>query len=113
VDRLAEELLDPAYERDGISIVGGEPFDQADGLWALVQELRARGCGHILAYSGYTYQRLQRMAQRRPVIGDLLNGIQMLIDGPYVERLAAGAGPWTGSRNQRVLVLEAGVTRTQ
>ncbi|HEY8884776.1 MAG TPA: 4Fe-4S cluster-binding domain-containing protein [Chloroflexota bacterium] len=50
----------PAYHTasagfDGISILGGEPFLQPDGLWALVQELRARGCFHILVYSGYTY----------------------------------------------------------
>ena len=31
----------------------------------------------------------------------------MLIDGPYVAALADGAGPWTGSANQRVLTLKA------
>ena len=33
----------------------------------------------------------------------------MLIDGPYVKRLADTAGPWTGSGNQRVLALTNGV----
>lgn len=40
VTRLAAELLDPNYERDGISILSGEPFAQPDGLLALVKELR-------------------------------------------------------------------------
>lgn len=31
----------------------------------------------------------------------------MLVDGPYVEPLAASAGPWTGSGNQRVIDLAA------
>lgn len=43
VTRLAAELLDPNYERDGISILGGEPFAQPDGLLALVKELRQKG----------------------------------------------------------------------
>ncbi|MGI8825592.1 MAG: 4Fe-4S single cluster domain-containing protein [Chloroflexota bacterium] len=111
VDRLADALLDPAYERDGVSILGGEPMQQPEGLLALVQALRARGCTHILVYSGYTYERLQRMAEREPAIGSLLDDINVLIDGPYIEKLATAAGPWTGSGNQRVLVFEAGVPR--
>ena len=111
VDRLADALLDPTYKRDGVSFLGGEPLQQPEGLLALIQALRARGCPHILVYSGNTYERLRRMAARRPAIGAILDSIDMLIDGPYVEQLASGAGPWTGSGNQRVLILEAGVPR--
>jgi anaerobic ribonucleoside-triphosphate reductase activating protein len=105
VERLADVLLDPAYERDGVSILGGEPMQQPEGVLALVRALRARGCPHIVVYSGYTYERLQRMARRESVIGCLLNAIDVLIDGPFVPRLAHGADPWTGSANQRVLML--------
>lgn len=107
VDRLAEALLDPACGRDGVTILGGEPFAQPEGLWALVRALRARGCRHVLAYSGYTYQRLRRMAERQPAISEVLDDIDVLIDGPYVAPLADGAGPWTGSGNQRVINLAA------
>jgi anaerobic ribonucleoside-triphosphate reductase activating protein len=107
VDVLADALLDPEYERVGVSVLGGEPFQQPEGLLALVGALRARGCRHILAYSGYTYERLRRMAVRRPAIGAVLDEIQVLIDGPYVEALADRAGPWTGSGNQRVVDLVA------
>jgi len=40
------------------SILGSEPFAQAEGLLALVKELRRRGCQHILCYSGYTFETL-------------------------------------------------------
>ena len=109
VDRLADALLDPAYPRDGVSILGGEPFQQPEGLLALVRALRDRGCPHILVYSGHTYEHLRRRAIRQPTIGLALDAIQMLIDGPYVARLAGEAGPWTGSGNQRVLTLVDGV----
>jgi anaerobic ribonucleoside-triphosphate reductase activating protein len=107
VGRLADALLDPAYERDGVSILGGEPFFQPDGLCALVGALRARGCRHILAYSGYTYERLRWMAARHPAVDAVLDEIEVLIDGPYVAALADSAGPWTGSGNQRVIDLPA------
>ena len=75
VERLAEALLDPAHPRDGISLLGGEPFAQPDGLLALVRALRARGCPHILCYSGYTYEHLRRRARREPTIGAVLDAI--------------------------------------
>jgi anaerobic ribonucleoside-triphosphate reductase activating protein len=107
VARLAEALLDPAYARDGVTLLGGEPFFQPDGLWALVRALRARGCPHLLAYSGFTYERLRRMARRQPAIDAALDELDALIDGPYVAALAGTGGPWTGSGNQRVIDLAA------
>jgi len=105
VDRLAEALLDPAYQRDGVSILGGEPFLQPDGLLALVRALRARGCPPIVCYWGRTYDALLVRARAHPAIGRILDEIDVLIDGPYVEALADIAGPWTGSGNQRVIDL--------
>lgn len=107
VDCLAEALLDPAYERDGVSILGGEPFLQPEGLLALVRALRARSCPHIVCYSGYTYEALLRRSIHQPAIARVLDEIDVLIDGPYVAALADRAGPWTGSGNQRVIDLVA------
>jgi anaerobic ribonucleoside-triphosphate reductase activating protein len=107
VDLLAEILLDPSDARDGVSILGGEPFLQPAGLLALVGSLRNHGCQHILAYSGYTYERLRLMAKQTPAIGSILGEIDILIDGPYIEALAHTASPWTGSGNQRVIDLVA------
>jgi anaerobic ribonucleoside-triphosphate reductase activating protein len=107
VTRLADALLHPAFRRDGVSLLGGEPFFQAKGLCALVWVLRERGCPHILVYSGYTYDRLRRMAENEQAIDAILSEIDVLIDGRYVETLADGAGPWTGSGNQRVIDLRA------
>lgn len=105
VNRLAAELLDPNYERDGISILGGEPFAQIEGLLALVKELRGQGCPHIVCYSGYTYETLLEKAVTQPSIAIVLDELDILIDGPYLESLADGAGAWTGSGNQRVINL--------
>jgi len=37
----------------------------------------------------------------------VLDAVDILIDGPYIEALSDGAGPWTGSGNQRVIDLAA------
>ena len=103
VARLVELLLDPNFERDGVSILGGEPFAQPEGLFALVKELRKKGCRHIVCYSGYTIETLREKAVKHPSIGEILGEIDILIDGAYIESLADGAGLWTGSGNQRVI----------
>lgn len=107
VEKLAELLLDPNYERDGVTILGGEPFAQPDGLLALVRELRSKNCPHIVCYSGYTLEVLNEKATEKLEITAVLNEIDVLIDGAYVEALASGAGLWTGSGNQRVIDLRA------
>lgn len=107
VGSLADALLDPAYPRNGVSILGGEPFIQPDGLLALVRALRERGCRHILVYTGYTFESLLARARRQPAIAGILGEIDIMMDGPYVEALAERAGPWTGSGNQMVIDLLA------
>jgi anaerobic ribonucleoside-triphosphate reductase activating protein len=105
VKKLAELLLDPKFERDGITILGGEPFAQPDELLALVKELRKNDCPHIVCYSGYTLKILREKAVKQLSIGAVLDEIDILIDGAYVESLASSAGLWTGSGNQRVIDL--------
>ena len=107
VDRLAVALLNAAYQHNGVSILGGEPFLKPDGLFALVRVLRAGGCPHRRRYCGRTYEALLRRARTQPAIGRILDQIDMLSDGPYVEALADSADPWTGSGNQRVIDLTA------
>jgi anaerobic ribonucleoside-triphosphate reductase activating protein len=107
VEKLAELLLDPQFERDGVTILGGEPFAQAPGLNALVKALRLKGCPHITCYSGYTLEHLREKSVRQSSIGEVLNKIDILIDGAYIESLSQGAGLWTGSGNQRVIDMRA------
>lgn len=107
VKKLAELLLDPNFERDGVTILGGEPFAQPEGLFVLVKKLREKGCSHIVCYSGYTIEGLQVKAVHQPVIEAILNDIDLLVDGPFIESEANQAGLWTGSSNQRVIDLAA------
>lgn len=107
VEKLADLLLDSNFERDGVTILGGEPFAQPEGLNALVKTLRKQNCPHIVCYSGYTLEILREKAKTQTAVGKVLNEIDILIDGAYVESLSSGAGLWTGSDNQRVIDLAA------
>ena len=55
--------------------------------------------------AGYTLAALRARAMHEPAVGEVLDAIDMLIDGPYVAAAARSAGLWTGSGNQRVVEL--------
>ena len=98
-DILPELLADE--NRDGVTILGGEPFAQAEGVLKLVRILRLLGV-HITIYSGFTLEALLK----RPVAREILDRVQVLVDGPYVAALAEGAGEWVGSTNQRIIMMK-------
>lgn len=87
---------------DGVTISGGEPFQQPEALGALLRGIRDR-CApdvDVLVYSGYALSRLRRSAEARGLIA-LCDAI---ITGPYIDRLN-GNEPWRGSANQRVITV--------
>jgi anaerobic ribonucleoside-triphosphate reductase activating protein len=88
---------------DGITISGGEPFDQPRALGVLLDALGTWRAAlpapfDILCYSGY---RLERLAKDHP---RLLERIDALMCDPYVESLPSERA-WRGSDNQRLVPL--------
>ncbi|MHB8766607.1 MAG: 4Fe-4S cluster-binding domain-containing protein, partial [Deferrisomatales bacterium] len=89
---------------DGVSLSGGEPFDQADGLARFLDALRARpGLGGLtaLAFTGY---RLGELRRGPPAHRALLARLDLVIDGAYRSELASEL-PLRGSSNQRLVAL--------
>jgi anaerobic ribonucleoside-triphosphate reductase activating protein len=88
---------------DGVTISGGEPFDQPAALEALLGGLQHWRDGDgldfdILCYSGHPLRLLERRH------GALLARLDGVIPEPYVESLPTEA-PWRGSANQPLIAL--------
>jgi len=101
VAEIVERVLAPEGEpREGVTILGGEPFLQPKGLLALMQSLKERD-QHITLYTGYTLDDLVHRDDQ--TIRQILELTDILIDGPFVKELSDNAGEWVGSRNQRLI----------
>lgn len=104
VAALAAELraARDAHALEGLSVLGGEPAEQAAGVAALCREARALGLG-VIVFSGYTLAELRRRAGGE----ELLAAVDTLIDGRFEagRREPAGGRRWIGSTNQRVVHL--------
>lgn len=70
------------HEADGITISGGEPFDQFDALIRLLQGLRGLSQVDILVYSGYSLEQLEDQLSQADSL------IDALISDPYDEALS-------------------------
>ncbi|MBK0026390.1 4Fe-4S cluster-binding domain-containing protein [Stenotrophomonas sp. S48] len=98
VDVLLEQLAPWWQQADGVTISGGEPFDQFDALLALLRGLRSRGPGDILVYSGHALEALQAPLHRA---SGLIDG---LMSDPYLAD-AGQTRALRGSDNQRLSLL--------
>jgi anaerobic ribonucleoside-triphosphate reductase activating protein len=83
---------------DGITISGGEPFEQPEALYYLLSGLRRSGYDDIMVYTGYPYPYLATKYSQ------LLQLIDILVDGPFKEGLETGY-IWKGSENQGMIFL--------
>ena len=96
------ELLTSNPMHSGISLSGGEPFEQAAAFARLAE--RARELGYdVMAWTGYTFEELIVGSQERPEWLELLSALDVLVDGPYIQELHSLALLYRGSANQRVL----------
>jgi anaerobic ribonucleoside-triphosphate reductase activating protein len=92
-------------ELTGLTVSGGEPFQQPAALAAFLGATRewSAAAGRaidIMVYSGYTGAALRRSRART----DALQFCDVVVTGPYVRSRAPG-GSWRGSANQRLEVL--------
>jgi anaerobic ribonucleoside-triphosphate reductase activating protein len=92
-----------------VTIIGGEPMDQPEGVAGLVFWLRRfRLDIDILLYSGYTWEELlaRRGAEQRWTLL-ALGLVDTLVDGRYDPTQDDDFVQWRGSRNQRVIATGA------
>ncbi len=101
VTDLAEEILGSARATgvEGITLLGGEPFEQAAPLGELAVAVRSAGLS-VMTFTGYLLADLRRWAAERADIAALLDATDLLADGPYLAERPERRRPWIGSENQ-------------
>ncbi len=81
---------------DGITLTGGEPLLQVDAANEIARVVKSLGLS-VWCYTGYTFEELPTSAQ------PLLENVDVLIDGEFIERLRDLELQFRGSSNQRII----------
>ncbi|MFH0821865.1 MAG: 4Fe-4S single cluster domain-containing protein [Pseudomonadota bacterium] len=85
---------------DGITLTGGEPLEQAEGLLCLVLGIRRSTRLSIVLFSGMERGEIERMTYG----SEILRNVDVLIDGSFVHELRRTSG-LRASSNQTIHLL--------
>lgn len=86
-----------------VTFTGGDPMFQAEGFAELAAAIREQTEKTIWCWTGFIFEDLlQKPAQRQ-----LLELIDVLVDGPYMEQLRDTDLVFRGSSNQRIIDVKA------
>ena len=91
----------------GVTFSGGEPFAQAEDFAELAKLLKAKGY-EVASYSGYTFEQLMSGTKAQK---ELLQYIDVLIDGPFLMAQRSLELTFRGSRNQRIINVPASLVQ--
>lgn len=84
---------------NGLTILGGEPFQNTLDLIQIVKEIKTQTNKSIWIYSGYTFEELSK----NPVQLELLELCDFLVDGLFEINLKDLKLRFRGSSNQRII----------
>ena len=101
IQEVCSRLLDPEFPCDGITISGGEPFQQPDALFGLLKLLRAKSAPPILIFTGYPPEEIMRDPGCR-ACAELSDA---LICGPYRQDAGSDYRHFLPSRNQKLILM--------
>jgi anaerobic ribonucleoside-triphosphate reductase activating protein len=91
------EFISSSPGADGLTISGGEPFDQPDALFYILRSAKLAGLDDILIFSGYEADALTARYPELPFLATALVG------GPFKLGHATDSA-WKGSENQSLSV---------
>lgn len=103
---ILEELSKPHYK--GLTILGGEPFEPENQtmLIKLIRRVKAElPTKDIWMYTGFTYDKnlIQGGSKHTEVTDEILDNIDILVDGKFMEEQKNIMLKFRGSENQRVI----------
>lgn len=85
-----------------VTFSGGDPMYQAAGFAELARAIHQQTNKDIWCYTGFTFESLIHQDQR-----ELLAEIDVLVDGPFIQKLRDEDLLFRGSSNQRLIDVQA------
>ncbi len=86
-------------EVEGLTVLGGEPFENPMGLLKALKNIRKEIDKTIWVYTGFVFEDLMNIKIAR----EILEEIDVLVDGEFIEALKDLKLKFRGSSNQRII----------
>jgi anaerobic ribonucleoside-triphosphate reductase activating protein len=99
-DIVSEMLENPLIS--GVTLSGGEPFAQAESSAYIARKAKENN-KDVFTYTGYTFEELEKKAEKDKGVKDLIENSDYIVDGPFINSLKSLELRFRGSRNQRII----------
>lgn len=96
------KILDSLKGQDGITLSGGDPMCQVEACLEIAKHAKELGL-NVWCYTGYTFEQLLKMSETKQSILELLQNIDMLVDGKFILAEKSLDVKFRGSKNQRII----------
>ncbi len=97
-EELGLDLL-KIKDNEGVTIMGGEPFQQSHGCAVLAETIK-KGGRSVMVFSGYSFERLTNSTE--PNVQRFLKAIDILVAGPFLTEQKCKDRFWRSSTNQTI-----------
>lgn len=87
---------------DGVTLSGGEPFEQAEGFSEFASRIHKLKM-NVITYTGFTYEEIVKDMDKRPGWRALLDETDLLVDGRFELDKRNLMLKFRGSENQRII----------
>jgi len=105
VGDIIEEMLSNPLT-DGLTLSGGEPFEQAADCAGLAAAALEKGL-NVWVFTGRTYENLLMETVNDPAAKALMENTNVLVDGAFIHKERTYTKKWCASGNQRVIEIRA------
>ena len=101
MDKLIKDVLDNPILK-GVTFSGGDPIEQAHSFAYMAKAFKNSNL-NIWCYTGYTFEKLLEVMKVDTAISELLNNIDVLVDGRFEINNKEEGLRFRGSTNQRII----------
>ena len=107
---IINELTDNIKYQDGITLSGGDPFLQPRAVHEIAKNVKAMNKS-VWAFTGFDYEDLINSSNEN--IKNLLNEIDVLVDGKFDINEFSLDLYYRGSRNQRIIDIQESIKQNK
>lgn len=91
----------------GVTFSGGEPLLQAEKVKSLIEKIKEQGSNlDLMLYTGFTLEELESKSLEEENIRYILENLDYIVDGPFIEEQRDLTLLFRGSKNQRFINLK-------
>ena len=101
VDEVKKQI-DLLEGQQGITFSGGDPMMQPESCLELAKYAKSLGY-NIWCYTGFTFEELLKLGEKKKSILKFLNYIDVLVDGRFILEEKSFDVVFRGSKNQRLI----------